>query len=356
MASISGNVTVTGDPDDWIAVAFDADTHAYADVAAVSAGSYTISGLTAGKAYVVSCRPKTGGVWQADYPLYEVGSYCVPTSPAATPYIYKATESTPGDLYFENNVLLMPMDGSDNGTTFTDVMGKTITRTNAVTKTGTKKFGTASGYFDGNTDYLTVAGSSDFSFGTGDFTFETWLYIPSGGANSFPTIFDNRSTANSAQINIYTNSSRACLLQHNGGTLCQTAAMSADEWHHLALVRYGNSIKFYVDGTGGTAGDATSKSFGGTATGYIGQSYAVGSGTNFYGYLDDLRISKGLARYTGNFSVPTVAHPQYLGLPSGSTEPTWPTSVAATVIDGGVTWTNMGRLIQPLMQGPLIAA
>lgn len=91
MASISGSVTIAGDPDDWIACAFNANTHAFAGVAAVSAGSYTISGLTAGVAYVVACRPKTGGVWAAASAGFQVGDYCIPTDPTSDPYIFKCT-------------------------------------------------------------------------------------------------------------------------------------------------------------------------------------------------------------------------------------------------------------------------
>lgn len=91
MASISGNVTVAGDPDDWIACAFNASTHAFAGVAAVSAGTYSITGLTAGVAYVVACRPKTGGVWIAESAGFAVGDYCIPTDPATDPYIFKCT-------------------------------------------------------------------------------------------------------------------------------------------------------------------------------------------------------------------------------------------------------------------------
>ena len=94
MASISGSVTIAGDPDDWIACAFDADTHAFAGVAVVSAGAYEITGLTAGVAYVVACRPKTGGAWIAESAGFSVGDYCIPTDPAADPYIFKCTAAS----------------------------------------------------------------------------------------------------------------------------------------------------------------------------------------------------------------------------------------------------------------------
>ena len=95
-----------------------------------------------------------------------------------------------------------------------------------------------------------------------------------------------------------------------------------------------------------------SKSF--SLTGWrIGQSWS--SGTISSGYIDDVRITTGVARYTGaTLTVPTAAFPSQPR--TGSAEPTWPTTPGNTIVDGDVTWTNMGQLVRPLMQGPLIAA
>ncbi|GMX60063.1 MAG: hypothetical protein MNSN_10890 [Minisyncoccus archaeiphilus] len=76
-----------------------------------------------------------------------------------------------------NTVLLMHMDGTDNGTVFSDQTGKTVTRYgNTKTVIGTKKFGSASTYFDGSGDYIDIPSSSDFEFGSNDFTIDFWIY------------------------------------------------------------------------------------------------------------------------------------------------------------------------------------
>ena len=83
--------------------------------------------------------------------------------------------------------LLLHMDGANDGTTFTDSSSgaHTVSLTgNIVTKTGEKKFGTASGYFNGgSTNRLTVADHADFQFGTGAFTIEAWVYPVSAGGS-----------------------------------------------------------------------------------------------------------------------------------------------------------------------------
>ena len=81
------------------------------------------------------------------------------------------------DPYFQNVSLLMHMDGTNGGTTFTDNSNYalSVTPTNATTSTTQVKFGTASAYFNGSA-YLTMPTTSQFAFGTGDFTIEFWGY------------------------------------------------------------------------------------------------------------------------------------------------------------------------------------
>lgn len=348
MASISGSVTIAGDPDDWIACAFDADTHAFAGVAAVSAGAYEITGLTAGKAYVVACRPKTGPAWAASRVTAET-DYTVPTDPVSTPYLFKAT--SPGIT----DSVLLHMDGANGGTTFTDETGKSWSVVgDAKTSTAQSKFGGSAGLFDGN-DAITTPADTDFQFGTGDFVIETWLYPTSSvAAADFighrnvldPDTFWFVRRDTSGNVRFYNKVSTSVIfdITTSGATVPNNA------WSHVACVRNGTAINVYINGT--SRGSATTSS----AMAYPAYPLRIGAGDDtggLIGYMDEVRLRADNAGITGNF---TPAASAYLGSSTGSTEPTWPTTPGNTVADGDVTWINMGQLVQPLMQGPLIAA
>ena len=99
---------------------------------------------------------------------------------------------TNADPFAANLVLALPMNGSNGGTTFTDqsatIKGsgsaKAITRTNAVTSTTQSNYYGSSGYYDANSSRLQVANSSDFDFGSGDYTIEVWVYPTDSGTRT----------------------------------------------------------------------------------------------------------------------------------------------------------------------------
>jgi len=186
-----------------------------------------------------------------------------------------------------NTVLLLHMNGDDNGTIFTDESGKTIGRSgNVVTKTGQKKFGSASALFDGNSDYLSISG---IVFGTGAFTIDFWFYrtgstglpISYGGSNGGFVIYCHTSATG-----IWANGNRISA----GGT-------SLNTWHHCAVVGNGaadgsRNIKMYMDG-----------SLIGTWTTNYNYSKTVLVSECMQGYIDEVRISN-IERWTTNFIPP----------------------------------------------------
>jgi hypothetical protein len=213
------------------------------------------------------------------------------------------------DEFFSNVSLLLHMDGS--GSTFTDSSGtpKTITAGgNATQSTTESKFGGKSAYFDGSGDSLSFA---DILLGTGNFTIEFWFKTnsstqyaqmigneTSGGSSGF-TLLINNNTSTGGQIAVY-----------RAGSLVVSSSSgdwSDDEWHHLAFVRSGTTVTLYLDGTSyGSATDANS---------YTGAAYFIGtnnafSGRDLLGYIDELRITKGV-RYSAAFTPPTAAFPDY---------------------------------------------
>jgi hypothetical protein len=169
---------------------------------------------------------------------------------------------------------------------------------NAQISTSVKKFGTGSLAFDGTGDYLKPSTLTDLAFGTGDFTIEFWLYLNTTATEQWCVAWTGPGTCtiyfNSGTIRWYA----------NGGLRITGASLSATTWYHIALTRESGSTKLFVDGTqsGSTYSDTNS---------YVPTAYTIGASTTatapLNGYIDDLRITKGVARYTANFTPPTAA-------------------------------------------------
>ena len=174
---------------------------------------------------------------------------------------------------------------------------------NAQISTSVVKYGTGSLYFDGTGDALKAVYTPNFAFSTGDFTIELWLYINS--TSGTPIVFDMRENGGSATPVIYLNGS-ALVYYTNAGVRITGGTLSTGTWYHVAVCRSGTSTKMFLDGTqiGSTYTDSTNYAGGNL---WLGSYYSGGYDLN--GYIDDLRITKGYARYTANFTPPTAAFP-----------------------------------------------
>lgn len=204
------------------------------------------------------------------------------------------------------------MDGTNGSTSFIEQKGKTITAYgNAQISTTQSKYGGAAAYFDGTGDYLGIASSADFNFGTGDFTVECWIWCASGAA--YPAIANN-------DANYATGATGAFLLQlypagfalfgFKKGTgyteISGTTDICNSAWHHVAVARSGTSLKLFIDGVS-EASTTSSESMGLSNSMLVG-AYEGGSYT-MNGYIDDFRVTKGVARYTSDFTPPAAAFP-----------------------------------------------
>lgn len=229
-----------------------------------------------------------------------------------TPYSGAEEAGVKGPLAADmDTVLLLHMDGDDDGTTFADSsLGgddspHTVTPTNAVTKTGQKQFGTASAYFDGSGDYLGVTASSDFNFADGNFTIECWVRF-AALTGEHQIVNFNRDDESCLQL--YVGSDKKIGFWNPDLSFGGGSALSTDTWYHVALVRNGTAWNLYIDGTSqaSTTSSLTMPSL--TTPLHIGAGAYSGGGMAWYtnGYIDEVRISKGVARYTGNFTPPTV--------------------------------------------------
>ena len=231
---------------------------------------------------------------------------------------YTATFTPPTSAFTAdtNTVLLVHMD-----TDFTDDVGatghtaKAPTVTSAVITTVNKKFGNGALALDGTGDYLSFDNHADFNVGSGDFTIECWVkrnvigavHMISGLINSTGSpltniMFDWQIQANNTVLcQLYSGTTEYNVL--STGTITDT-----NKWYHLAVVRYNNSAKMYIDGV--ASGNAVNLT--GVTINFPNFKLSVGrmgeyNGYYMNGYIDEFRFSKGIARYTANFTPSTIA-------------------------------------------------
>jgi len=207
------------------------------------------------------------------------------------------------DPYFESVSLLLHMDGSNASTTFVDSSLGNLAVTangNAQISTAQSKFGGSSGLFDGNGDYLTLADSSIWDL-SGDFTIEAWV---KASATGFGPIFSTRNTGAAVNPVLYLWDTGVLAWYYNtAARITGTTNIVGGNFYHVAVCRSGDSTRLFVNGVQEGATYVNSDTY--VADGvWIGSIPA--SNQHFNGYIDDLRVTKGVARYTSNFTPPTL--------------------------------------------------
>jgi len=171
--------------------------------------------------------------------------------------------------------------------------------------TAQSKFGGSSMAFDGTGDYLTAPFSVANQFGTGDFTIEFWLYRAGGSA--YQTILDTRSSGTASPWAVLLNSSNQPYILI-ASDIASSIAVASATWTHIAICRASGTLRIFNDGVQGYSG-ANSTSM--MPTGPLRVGKTIDNVYDLNGYIDDLRITKGLARYTTTFTPPTAALPTY---------------------------------------------
>jgi len=198
--------------------------------------------------------------------------------------------------------LLLHMDGTDGATSFPDSAVATHNVTaigNAQVDTAQSKFGGASALFNGSGDYLTVPDSDDWAFGTGYFTIDFWVRYNNtsgdigiyghGPSNGF--FMYTRSS--DSTINVVIDAGATMLFSGTWAPVINT-------WYHVALVRNANNWYWFINGS--QIATTVNPSLVGNYTGVAAIGSAVGGGNPFSGWLEELRISKDIARWTSNFT------------------------------------------------------
>jgi PKD repeat protein len=267
------------------------------------------------------------------------------------------------DPFFSNVVLLVANDNKGNGTTsFADQSNAARAMTangNAQYSTARAPTGMTSSYLgDGTGDFLSALDSTDFALGTGDFTLEAYVYWNT--AVSFRTIFSKRvNSAPSQWIFFGSNGTGVQWYASSGGGAWDIASaqtvgtIAAGQWYHVALTRSGNNFTPWLNGVAGS-GTVTSAASIGIDTNAL-RIGADSNGLSLDGNIACVRITKGVARYTANFTPPALPLPlgatapvaDFSGTPLSGTAPlsvaftdastNTPTSWAWTFGDGGTS-------------------
>jgi hypothetical protein len=226
--------------------------------------------------------------------------------------------------------LMLHGDGADASTTITDSSssGKTVTPVGtAQIDTAQSKFGGASILLDGNSDYLSIADSADFNFGSGDWTIDFWVrFVASTGTPSFY----NQSNSTFNSLNQYR-------LRKGGIFFADAATIRAsytyswtpsnDTWYHLETARNGTTMLFFIDGVSQALTEVTAISTNtlGDLTGALrlGASAETTPGDYLNGWIEEFRISKGIARHTTNFTPETVPYSEGGGATMSTMRTRW---------------------------------
>ena len=264
-----------------------------------------------------------GGVSNLDKVEWRVTGPRVPSSTGDTALAEVGIGTHSSTTLANALVLAMPFSGASGVGITSDVNNairtassasagttKTITNAGAATTTSiaglalTSHFYSSSAYFSGSTtSYLSGTSNSDFNFGTGDFTVEFWVYSQATGTN--PSFFRRFFTtgpdsANSVQLGHIVTTTGVVVYYTDTSTITGKTIIT-NRWAHIALVRKGSLVSLYIDGIlDGVATDSNNKS---------NQTPSIGCYNNtddgrMQGYLQDLKIYKGVAKYQENFTPP----------------------------------------------------
>ena len=282
----------------------------------------------------------------------------------ASPPPYMITLASGYDPYFANVSLLL--QGSALPIVDTSSHAQTITNNSVVAQTGTSKFGTPTiDFTTGSSQSLSAAYASWFNWGSNDFTIEAWVYTTSS-PGSYHGIFNKEGNGGAATgISLAINGGNLVLSMGSGGSFdiigtTTIGALSSNTWHFVSLSRNSGTVYVAVDGTNLYTNNIGSASVNNDPVAcYVGN--RDNGSESLPGYLDQVRVTQGVGRYTGNYSVPTAPFPAsgppvlpagvqvFDAPPRGAQQPTpaW-TATAPMPFTGGAApvgeaWTDLPR-------------
>ena len=224
-------------------------------------------------------------------------------------WLITPSQPVPLDPSRSNVSLLLHCNGANGSTTITDSSPrpKTIIAFNgAALSTSQSKFGGASIRLNGINDYFNTPNSSEFNFGTDPFTAECWVYFNNNTARQ--VVFSYYQDSNTGwNVQIF-NGKIIVNLSGDGIDITGSSTLAANTWHHIAVsgTSGASGIRLFVNGTqeGSTWTGATALN----STAAFGMGQILGA-LFLDGFIDEVRITKGVARYTANFTPPTAPFP-----------------------------------------------
>jgi hypothetical protein len=236
------------------------------------------------------------------------GNFTPPSAPVTTSTVGWTGANAAGSLTGTVSLLLNFTNAG-----VVDATAKNVLETvgSAQISTTQSKWGGGSIRFDGTADALRIPDDEkeNLRFGTGNFTIEFWAWKSANGSMDYDTVISIGSTGSyNGGFSVELSASRGfCFIYDNAVRIQSNFNPNDSTWNHYAVVRDGSTFALYKNGSRLTTATLT-PTLGITGTAYVGAGALTDN--SFNGYIDDLRVSKGLARYTGStYTVPTAPFP-----------------------------------------------
>lgn len=294
-------------------------------IIAADAGSYAVTGSDAAlrqSIYHLTADAGSYAVTGSDATLRQA-NFHVPAGAGSYSITGSSATLTRADPSFASVKSLLHFEGADASTTFTDQIGKTWSAFgNAQIDTAQFKYGSASGLFDGNGDYITTPDHADFDFGSGAFTVECWARWNSLAGTANQGLVEHDALGGTRGWLLFTRSADDHLtfqarVSSTDYFAIDSAAPSTATWYHIAAVRDlagGDNIRLYRDGVQVASVAITGAINVPAVPCVVGALWNISSpaaSSYFNGWMDDLRITKGVCRYPAGttFTPPTVVFP-----------------------------------------------
>jgi hypothetical protein len=231
-----------------------------------------------------------------------------------SPFNFGAPPSPPppgGDPYWEDVVLLLHCDGPTGSTTFVDATGNfTVSAQGGAQVTTTDpKFGTGA-MLCASTNRLQMTTSALLNFGTNDFTIEAFVNVSAGyGTGVYSAIVGALTTFGSGVgWGLYVKST-GNIVFCSGIPLNEYGKISVGSWTHVAVSRASGTLRCFINGTQSGSSVTRTESINASPSNLgVGHDFNTGNGY-IVGKIDEVRVTKGVARYTSDFTPPTAAFP-----------------------------------------------